>query len=87
MRRARSSNAGTHLSKRRCTLHTVFYFALWVRPAEGKEFPRNDPVEVSVLCPLVVLVFLHVKVREVEPAVLQGLAQRCVECVWLSPWQ
>lgn len=28
---------------------TVFYFTLWVRPAEGQEFAGDDPVEVSVL--------------------------------------
>lgn len=46
-----------------------------MRPAEGEELARNDPVEVPVLCALIVLVLLHVKVGEVEPAVLQSLAQ------------
>lgn len=47
-----------------------------MRPAESQELARNDPVEVSVLCSLVVLVFLHVKVGEVEPAVLKSLVQQ-----------
>lgn len=47
-----------------------------MRAAEGEELSRNDPVEVSVLGALVVLVLLHVKVGEVEPAVLQSLARR-----------
>lgn len=52
---------------------TVLYFALRMRPTEREELPRNDPVQISVFCPLIVLVFFHVEVGEVEPAVLKSL--------------
>lgn len=44
-----------------------------MRPTEREELPRNDPVQISVFCPLIVLIFFHVEVGEVEPAVLQSL--------------
>ena len=52
---------------------TIFYFAFWMRSAECKELPWNDPVQVSIFSPLIVLVFLHIEVGEVQPAVLQSL--------------
>lgn len=48
-----------------------------MRPTESKKLSRDDPVEVSVFCPLVVLVFLHIKVGEVQPAILQSLVNVC----------
>ena len=52
---------------------TILYFAFWMRPAECKELSWNDPVQVSIFCSLIVLIFFHIKVGEVEPAVLQCL--------------
>lgn len=52
---------------------TILYFAFWVRTTKGEELPWNDPVQVSVLRSLVVLVFFHVKVGKVQPAVLESL--------------
>ncbi|KAG7237566.1 hypothetical protein INR49_032183, partial [Caranx melampygus] len=43
------------------------------RPTECKELSWNDPVQVSIFCPLIVLIFFHIKVREVQPAILQSL--------------
>lgn len=54
---------------------TILYFAFWMRPTKSQELPWNDPVQVSVFCPLIVLVFFHIKVGEVEPTVLQRLVE------------
>lgn len=52
---------------------TILYFAFWVRTTKGEELSWNDPVQVPVLRSLVVLVFFHVKVGKVQPAVLESL--------------
>lgn len=56
-----------------CFSFTIFDFAFWMWPTECKELPWNDPVQVSILCPLIVLIFFHIKVREVQPVILQSL--------------
>lgn len=59
-----------------CIKTTILYFAFGMGPAKCKEFPRNDPVQISIFCSLIVLVFFHIKVGEVEPTVLQRLVER-----------
>lgn len=61
------------LQKITCMPLTILYFAFWVRSTEGEELSWNDPVQVPVLCSLVVLVFFHVKAGKVQPAVLKSL--------------
>lgn len=66
-----------------CTSLTILYFAFWVRSTKGKELPWNDPVQVSVLCSLVVLVFFHVKAGKIQPAILESLGMGR-EGLWLG---
>lgn len=54
---------------------TILYFAFWVWSTKGQELSWNDPVQVSVLCSLIVLVFFHVKAGEVQPAILKSLGE------------
>ena len=49
------------------------WFALVNRAHEGRKLARDDPVDVSVVHPLVILILLHVEGLEVIPVVLDRL--------------
>ena len=51
----------------------ILDFGLGMRARKGEKLIRDDPVEVAVFHSLVVLVFFHVKGREIDEVVLESL--------------
>jgi hypothetical protein len=44
-----------------------------MRPTEGHDFTRQDPIEITILHTFIPFVFVGVKCGKVKPAMLLGL--------------